>query len=108
MALLISSGIKKPDAFKRYQQTSTVLTPPSGAALTLEIRLLGEFAMSHPALVPNAVAVITGGASGIGLAAAARFAQLGLKICIADLGKARLAEAATVVAAAAPVAHPML
>ena len=58
--------------------------------------------MSHPALVPNAVAVITGGASGIGLAAATRFAQLGLKICIADLGKARLAEAATLIAAAAP------
>ena len=30
--------------------------------------------MSHPALVPNSVAVITGGASGIGLAAAKRFA----------------------------------
>lgn len=58
--------------------------------------------MSHPALAPNAVAVITGGASGIGLAAATRFAEFGLKICIADLGKARLAEAATVISAAAP------
>ncbi|NGX95181.1 MAG: short-chain dehydrogenase, partial [Candidatus Afipia apatlaquensis] len=35
--------------------------------------------MSHPALAPNAVAVITGGASGIGLAAASHFAKLGLK-----------------------------
>ena len=49
--------------------------------------------MSHPALTPGAVAVITGGASGIGLAAAVKFAGLGLKVCIADLGGERLAEA---------------
>ena len=30
--------------------------------------------MPHPAMSPNNVAVITGGASGIGLAAATRFA----------------------------------
>lgn len=46
--------------------------------------------MSHPALTPGAVAVVTGGASGIGLAAARRFAGLGLKVCIADLGADRL------------------
>ena len=40
----------------------------------------------HPAMSPNSVAVITGGASGIGLAAAIRFARLGMKVCIADLG----------------------
>jgi NAD(P)-dependent dehydrogenase (short-subunit alcohol dehydrogenase family) len=57
--------------------------------------------MSHPALVPGAVAVVTGGAAGIGLAAAVRFARLGLKVCVADLGAARLAEAATVLAEAA-------
>ena len=39
--------------------------------------------------------MITGGASGIGLAAAMRFAGLGMKVCIADIGAARLAEAAT-------------
>ena len=42
--------------------------------------------MSHPAIAANHVAVITGGASGIGLAAAMRFAGLGMKVCIADLG----------------------
>jgi NAD(P)-dependent dehydrogenase (short-subunit alcohol dehydrogenase family) len=42
---------------------------------------------------PNHVAVITGGASGIGLAAAMRFARLGMKVCIADIGTNRLAEA---------------
>jgi hypothetical protein len=60
-----------------------------------------ETAMPHPALVPGAVAVITGGAAGIGLAAAVRFARLGLKVCIADLGAERLAQAAAVVAEAA-------
>lgn len=49
--------------------------------------------MSHPAMSPNHVAVITGGASGIGLAAAMRFAGLGMKVCIADLGSDRLAAA---------------
>ena len=58
--------------------------------------------MPHPALVPGAVAVVTGGASGIGLAAASRFAALGLKVCIADLGPERLAAAADALAALAP------
>ena len=51
---------------------------------------------------PNNVAVITGGASGIGLAAAMRFARLGMKVCIADLGGDRLKEAETKLASAAP------
>ncbi len=58
--------------------------------------------MSHPALSSEAVAVITGGASGIGLAAATRLARLGLRVCIADLGADRLKAAADVVSAAAP------
>ncbi|ASW03324.1 SDR family NAD(P)-dependent oxidoreductase [Paraburkholderia aromaticivorans] len=49
--------------------------------------------MTHSALTPGAVAVITGGAAGIGLAAAKRFAQLGLRVCIADLGANRIAQA---------------
>jgi len=56
---------------------------------------------------PNGVAVITGGASGIGLAAAIRFARLGMKVCIADLGADRLAEAEARIAAAAPAADVM-
>jgi NAD(P)-dependent dehydrogenase (short-subunit alcohol dehydrogenase family) len=55
--------------------------------------------MIHPALTPGAAAVITGGAAGIGLAAAKRFAQLGLRICIADLGTDRLASAVEEIAA---------
>ena len=51
--------------------------------------------MPHPALAKDNVAVITGGASGIGLAAALAFARSGMKVCIADVDQARLAEAAT-------------
>ncbi len=40
--------------------------------------------MPHAAMSANHVAVITGGASGIGLAAAMRFAGLGMKVCIAE------------------------
>jgi NAD(P)-dependent dehydrogenase (short-subunit alcohol dehydrogenase family) len=58
--------------------------------------------MSHPALVPGSVAVVTGGASGIGLASALRLAAMGLKVCVADLGAEKLAAAADALAAAAP------
>ena len=47
----------------------------------------------HKAITSGNVAVVTGGASGIGLAAARRFAQLGLKVCIADLAGAKLDDA---------------
>jgi NAD(P)-dependent dehydrogenase (short-subunit alcohol dehydrogenase family) len=40
--------------------------------------------MTHPALTPDSVAVVTGGASGIGLAAAERFAAIGMTVVIAD------------------------
>jgi NAD(P)-dependent dehydrogenase (short-subunit alcohol dehydrogenase family) len=49
--------------------------------------------MAHPVLSPDQVAVVTGGASGIGFAAAQKFASLGMKVCIADLGADRLAAA---------------
>jgi NAD(P)-dependent dehydrogenase (short-subunit alcohol dehydrogenase family) len=58
--------------------------------------------MPHAAMSPDKVAVITGGASGIGLAAAMRFARLGMKVCIADVGKEKLAQAAIALTAAAP------
>jgi NAD(P)-dependent dehydrogenase (short-subunit alcohol dehydrogenase family) len=51
---------------------------------------------------PNNVAVITGGASGIGLAAAMRFVRLGMRVCIADVEEDRLAQAAAALTAAAP------
>ena len=56
----------------------------------------------HPALSPGRSAVITGGASGIGLAAAKRFAALGMKVAIADLDPAALEAAAREIEAAAP------
>jgi NAD(P)-dependent dehydrogenase (short-subunit alcohol dehydrogenase family) len=58
--------------------------------------------LSHPALAADAVAVITGGAAGIGFAAAMRFAQLGLRVCIADLGEDRLSRAGDALSAAFP------
>jgi NAD(P)-dependent dehydrogenase (short-subunit alcohol dehydrogenase family) len=51
---------------------------------------------------PDNVAVITGGASGIGLAAAIRFASLGMRVCIADIGADRLKAAETKLSSAAP------
>lgn len=58
--------------------------------------------MTLDALGPGKVAVVTGGASGIGLAAARRFAGRGMRVAIADLGADRLATAAEAIAAAAP------
>jgi NAD(P)-dependent dehydrogenase (short-subunit alcohol dehydrogenase family) len=55
--------------------------------------------MAHPALTPGSVAVVTGGAAGIGLAAAKRFAGFGLHVAIADLGAGRLGQAAEAIAA---------
>ncbi len=51
--------------------------------------------MPHPAITPGATAVVTGSASGIGLAAAARFLDEGLRVCVADRDAARLAAAVT-------------
>lgn len=49
--------------------------------------------MPHPALAPSHAAIVTGGASGIGLAAARRLAAMGLRVCVADLPGPRLDEA---------------
>jgi NAD(P)-dependent dehydrogenase (short-subunit alcohol dehydrogenase family) len=53
-------------------------------------------------MTPDSVAVVTGGASGLGFAAAMRFARLGMKVCIADLGSDRLTEAEARLSSASP------
>ncbi|MCX2980339.1 SDR family NAD(P)-dependent oxidoreductase [Halieaceae bacterium IMCC14734] len=50
--------------------------------------------MEHPAFAENNVAVITGAADGIGLAAAKKYAGMGMRVCMADINLAKL-EAAT-------------
>ena len=54
--------------------------------------------MTHPALSAGRVAVITGAASGIGLAAARRFAAAGMRLCLADHDPEKLARAGNEVA----------
>ncbi len=56
---------------------------------------------SHPAIIEGRVAVITGAASGIGLAAAKRLAGLGMKVVMSDLPGERLERAAVEVVASA-------
>lgn len=47
--------------------------------------------MTHPAFHSGSVAVITGGASGIGLAAAQQFAEIGMRLVIVDRAEEKLA-----------------
>jgi NAD(P)-dependent dehydrogenase (short-subunit alcohol dehydrogenase family) len=58
--------------------------------------------MNHPAFASNHVAVVTGAASGIGLAAAKRFAGLGMNVVLADLPGEQLDKAARETAAISP------
>ncbi|MBZ9748691.1 SDR family NAD(P)-dependent oxidoreductase [Mesorhizobium sp. CO1-1-7] len=60
-----------------------------------------EIQTALPALAPGNTAVITGAASGIGLAAAKRLALMGMKIVLADIGGPRLDDAARAVSAIA-------
>ena len=63
--------------------------------------------MPHPAIAKGNVAVITGGASGIGLAAAMAFARADMKVCIADVDWGHLAEVATKLSSIAGPANVM-
>src|SRR5690242_17850194 len=63
--------------------------------------------MPLEAMSPNNVAVITGGASGIGLAGAMRFARAGMKVCIADVSVERLKEAEAELSAASGAGNIM-
>ena len=56
---------------------------------------------SHPALTAGRAAVVTGAASGIGLAVARRLAGMGMNICLADVQSERLKSAAAEVEAIA-------
>ncbi|BCG79729.1 SDR family NAD(P)-dependent oxidoreductase [Mesorhizobium sp. 113-3-3] len=60
-----------------------------------------EIQTALPALGKGNTAVITGAASGIGLAAARRLALMGMKIVLADIGGARLDDASRAVSAIA-------
>ncbi|MBZ9675891.1 SDR family NAD(P)-dependent oxidoreductase [Mesorhizobium sp. ES1-1] len=60
-----------------------------------------EIQNALPALGRGKTAVITGAASGIGLAAAKRLALMGMKIVLADIGGTRLDDASRAVAAIA-------
>ena len=53
--------------------------------------------MTHPAFTSDSVVVVTGGASGIGLAAATRFATLGMRVVIVDRDEEKLASTETTV-----------
>jgi len=50
--------------------------------------------MTHPLISPGHAAFITGGASGIGLALARRFASAGMRVCIVDRDETALKAAA--------------
>ncbi|MEM6467689.1 MAG: SDR family NAD(P)-dependent oxidoreductase [Pseudomonadota bacterium] len=49
--------------------------------------------MAHPAFTPGSVAVVTGGASGIGLAAATKFAAMGMRVVVVDRAEDKLGAA---------------
>lgn len=59
---------------------------------------------SDQVIIPGNVAVITGAADGIGLAAAQKLHGLGMRVCLADINSDKLAEAASTMDGALAVA----
>ena len=57
--------------------------------------------MTHPVLAPDRAAVVTGAASGIGLALSKHLVRLGMNVCIVDTNADALGEAAEQVTAVA-------
>ena len=55
----------------------------------------GETAMDHPVFQPGRMAVVTGAASGIGLAACKRLASFGMNVVMADMDADRLSSGAS-------------
>lgn len=64
--------------------------------------------MAHPVLKSGNVAVVTGAASGIGLAAARAFARVGMSVVLADVSEDRLEDARILVETDASGGAPVL
>lgn len=74
----------------RNSRNNSPLRPGFAGQASFRPENLGVADELHPVIAQGRVAVITGGASGIGKAAALELAKLGLKIAIADVDEARL------------------
>jgi 3-hydroxyacyl-CoA dehydrogenase len=93
---LASNGLlDDPQARRRVRgETRIADAPPKWCICSRGYEIRGDSVSDHPALAANRVAVVTGAASGIGLAASAKFAALGMKVCMADANSEALEAAA--------------